>query len=142
MLECRGSVRHLGKPPQGSKWEIKFNKAGIPYLADSAGTLKKWAMTYFQDSTPESRKDTESRPMDLSLDRVDDDMDDIATKPVVEGQKPAAGTPTMDVKSVQSVTGQSWVLSDSVDYFAGVSCREFFLWTPCVRPFSFLHLTF
>ena len=125
MLECRGTVRHLGKPPQGSKWEIKFNKAGIPYLTDSAGTLKKWAMTYFQDSTPESQKDTDSRPMDLSLDRVDDDMDDTqASKPAVEDQKPAAGTPAMDVKSVRSVTGQSWVLSVSVDYFAGVSCRE------------------
>ncbi|CAE7226220.1 unnamed protein product [Symbiodinium sp. CCMP2592] len=58
--------------PQGSNgWELKYNKAGIPYVTESTGKIKKWAMAYYQDAV--SSAEQISRPVNLSLDTVDED---------------------------------------------------------------------
>eukprot|EP00439_Symbiodinium_sp_Y106_P039412 s213_g4.t2 len=98
MIECKGVVRNLGLCPTG-EWVLKHNKAGIPYVTDRDETVKKWAMAYFQSEVDPSHQDV-SMPMNLSLDRVDDEPHYMA--PVHSPKKPQseAVTPVVGVKSV------------------------------------------
>ncbi|CAE7563228.1 unnamed protein product [Symbiodinium sp. CCMP2592] len=99
MLECSGVVKPLGRAPTG-EWQLKHNKAGIPYVTDERETVKKWAMSYFQ-SDEDSDQPPLAMPMNLSLDRVDEEIQFMA--PVKSSPKKTTSetpTPSMNVKSV------------------------------------------
>ena len=78
-------------------------------MCDTAGSIKKWAMSYYQSTSAEASAH-DSRPVNLSLDRVDDDSEDekVVEKEPVKG--PAGGgtvnstTPTANVKQVAAVS--------------------------------------
>ena len=108
MLECKGVVQPLGPCPNG-EWELKYNKAGIPYITDQRGESKKWAMAYFQNDS-EGSQDGPGMPMNLSLDRVDEEPEFLV--PVHKSQpdsskKPDPTTPVMGVQSVKGAGADS-----------------------------------
>ena len=101
MLECKGHVRNLDKAPGDGTWLLKTNRNGIPYIAsDKDQNIKRWAMSYFQDAS--DSQDVESRPLDIDLDRVDDDVSDM---PMPEPNKPPATATTQTDTPKSAVQG-------------------------------------
>lgn len=45
MIECRGQVRPIPAPADGTSWEVKKGANGIPYLDDA--TTRKWCISFF-----------------------------------------------------------------------------------------------
>ena len=78
-------------------------------MCDTGGSFKKWAMSYYQSTSAEAAAH-DSRPVNLSLDRVDDDSDNEKVDEKGPVKKPAGGgtvnstTPTADVKQVAAVS--------------------------------------
>ena len=99
MLECRGVVRPLGKPAVGT-WQIKFAKGGIPYVTDSAGSHKKWAMAVFQEAEG-GRAEADIKPVKFSLDHVDDSDEEPGKGPGDQTCSLGHGTPKAAVKDVK-----------------------------------------
>ena len=114
MLECKGVIRQLPKCPSPG-WLIKYAKGGIPYITNFDGSVKRWCMTVFQDDA--TCKPASSKPLSLSLDKVDSSDDEPAeSEPDAKklrtsgpSQQPVASTPKESVQSVQPAPEAGWI---------------------------------